>query len=90
MSSYKISDYSYQKAKKLGVSIQPSSNPKKKIDVYKNGKRIASIGALGYSDYPTYLEKDIKLANKKRDQYRKRHKNDLNGKNGYFANKILW
>ena len=35
---YKIKDCSYQQAEKLGVEIKPSTNPKKKIDVYKNGK----------------------------------------------------
>ena len=53
---YKIKDYSYQQAVKLGVEIKPSTNPKKKIDVYKNSKKIVSIGAMGYNDYPTYLE----------------------------------
>jgi hypothetical protein len=91
MSSYRISPYSYNKAKKLGVEIKPSTNPKKKIDVYKGNKKIASIGAVGYPDFPTYLKEDTGLANKKREQYRKRHKNDLNSKpNGYYANKILW
>jgi len=59
---YKIRDYSYKQAEKLGVEIKPSTNPKKKIDVYKNGKnKIVSIGAMGYNDYPTYLE----MGNKK-------------------------
>ena len=34
----KIKDCSYKQAEKLGVEIKPSTNPKKKIDVYKNGK----------------------------------------------------
>lgn len=42
---YSISDYSYQQAKKLDVDIKPSTNPKKKIDVFKAGKKITSIGA---------------------------------------------
>eukprot|EP01038_Epipyxis_sp_PR26KG_P006641 gene6641-9117_t len=55
--SYKITDYSYSKAKKLGVDIKPSKNKNKKIDVFKNDKKIASIGAIGYNDYPTYISK---------------------------------
>ena len=39
MSKYKITDYSYTKAKKYGVEIFPSQNPNKKIDVYKNNKK---------------------------------------------------
>ena len=53
---YTIRDYSYKQADKLGVEIKPSTNPKKKMDVYKNGKKRVSIGAMGYNDYPTYLE----------------------------------
>jgi hypothetical protein len=32
---YVITDYSKQQAKKLGVDLRQSSNPKKKIDIYK-------------------------------------------------------
>ena len=50
--AYKILPYSFRKAKELGVVIKPSSNPFKKIDVFKNGKKVASIGARGMNDYP--------------------------------------
>ena len=53
--TYKITDYSYQQAKKLNVEIKPSSNKKKKIDVFKNDKKIASIGSISYNDYPTFI-----------------------------------
>jgi len=90
---YKITPYSYQKAKELNVTIKPSQNKNKKIDVFKNGELIASIGAIGYRDYPTYIkEHGLEYANKRRKLYRIRHKDDLNNKsgNGYWANKILW
>ena len=90
---YKITDYSYQQAKKLGVEIRPSSKKSKKIDVYKNGQLISSVGALGYSDYPTYIkEKGLEYANQRRALYKQRHKNDINkkGSNGYYANLLLW
>lgn len=89
---YKISDYSYNRAKELGVEIKPSTNKKKKIDVYKNGDKIASIGARGYFDYPTYLKELPHIAEYKRKLYKLRHKNNLNNKdgNGYYAFKILW
>ena len=75
---YQITDYSYQQAKKLGVEIRPSSKKSKKIDVFKNGQLISSVGALGYSDYPTYIkEKGLEYANKRRALYKQRHKNDL-------------
>lgn len=89
---YKITNYSKEQAKKLDVDIKPSSNPKKKIDVYKDGDKIASIGAKGYKDYPTYLKEDKQLAEQKRKAYKARHEKDRNikGTNGYYADKILW
>ena len=91
--TYKIKDYSYNQAKKLNVKIKPSTNPNKKIDVFNNdGLKLASIGAVGYNDYPSYLEKDKKLAEIKRQNYWKRHKNNVNNKNGagYYSARILW
>ncbi len=92
MSNYKITSYSKNKAKKLGVTIKPSSNKKKKIDVFKGGKKIASIGAVAYKDYPNYLKEDKKLAEKRRKAYKKRHEKDRHkkGSNGYYADQILW
>lgn len=91
---YKISKYSYAKAKKLNLIIKPSKNPKKKIDVFnKNGKFLKSIGAKGYFDYPSYLKKFGKVyADQRKKLYKQRHANNLNVKNsaGYFANQILW
>jgi len=83
---YVIQDYSKQQAKKLAVDIQPSSNPKKKIDVYKGGKKVASIGATGYGDYATTGDKE------RRRLYRIRHRGEDKkiGSNGYYAWKILW
>jgi hypothetical protein len=59
--SYKIKKYSYERAKKLGVSIKPSKTKGKKIDVFnKEGEKLASIGAEGMNDYPTYKAKERK------------------------------
>jgi hypothetical protein len=97
--AYKIRTYSKIKAKQLGVEIKPSSNKKKKLDVFnKQGKKLASIGALGMNDYPTYmeLEKNKKVekgtAEKRRKLYKNRHESDRKkvGTNGYYADKILW
>jgi hypothetical protein len=89
---YKISNYSFEKAKELNVIIKPSTNPKKKIDVYKNNEKIATIGDIKYNDYTTYLKQNITIANKRRIAYKKRHEKDRNIKNsnGYFADQILW
>jgi len=89
---YKIKQYSKDKAKQLGVQIKPSTNPKKKLDVFKEGIKIASIGDLNYKDYPTYLQENKQLAEERRRLYKIRHKNDLNkiNSNGYYANLLLW
>lgn len=96
--AYNILPYSFRKAKDLGVVIKPSSNVLKKIDVYKNGKKVASIGARCMNDYPTYLAKERKgyyekgYANKRRKLYKERHEKDRHivGSAGYYADKILW
>ena len=95
---YRITKYTKDKAKKLGVDVKPSRVKGKKIDVFKKGEKIASVGALGMNDYPTYLEKE-KLgkvakgtASKRRKLYKDRHEKDRNvkGSKGYYADKLLW
>tara|TARA_B110000046_G_scaffold117360_2_gene124285 strand:- start:1574 stop:1867 length:294 start_codon:yes stop_codon:yes gene_type:complete len=97
MSSYVIKPLQTEKATKLKVTIKPSTNKKKKIDVYnKDDKKIASIGAFGYKDYATYLTLLTKAeANKKRKNYLARHAKEPKTKDGkktnsYWADKILW
>ena len=86
---YKITDYSYKKAKELNVQIKPSSNKKKKIDVYKDNKKIASIGSITNKDYQIYLNENNKTyADNRRRLYKLRHKNDINNKNGMVIGRI--
>lgn len=96
---YSITQYSRDQARKLGVTIRHSTNPKKKLDVFvplKKGKgerKVASIGARGMNDYPTYIQKfGNTFAKTRRRLYRIRHRKDLTRKNtpGWYANKILW
>jgi len=88
---YNITSYSKTKEKEYRVIIKPSANKNKKIDVFKDDKKIASIGAIGYKDYGTYLQENGKqYADKRRQLYRERHKKDLNTGNGLWANRILW
>ena len=90
---YKITNYTYKNAKKLKLTVKPSTNKTKKIDVYKNDKKIASVGAHGMNDYPTYIQKNgIKFAKTRRRLYRIRHEKDRHIKysNGWFADKLLW
>ena len=90
---YRIKKLQYKTAKALGVEIKPSTKKGKKIDVFKNGKKVASIGAKGYNDYATYIEKKgINYANVRKKLYKIRHQKDrmVVGSAGYYADKILW
>ena len=53
---YQIQPHTKNKAKKLGVVVKPSTKLGKKIDVFEDKVKIASVGALGYGDYATYLQ----------------------------------
>ena len=90
---YQITDYTKKKAEELGVIVRNSSNPKKKLDVFKSGKKVASVGAVGYKDYPTYMKLEgTEYADERRKLYKKRHFKDLKnvGSSGWYANKLLW
>lgn len=95
---YRIKNYTKKQAKKYGLTVKPSKLRGKKIDVFKNGKKIASVGATGYGDYPTYMEQEKKgrkpkgYAKERRRLYKIRHKKDRNkrGTNSWYADKLLW
>lgn len=90
--SYKIKRNQIKAAKELGVTIKPSTLQGKKIAVFKNGEKVADIGALGYSDFWTYYEANRIIAGQKRAAYQARHKGEQNkiGSPGYYAWYILW
>lgn len=91
---YTIKAYSRERAKKLGVTIKVSQNPKKKVDVFseKTGDKIAEIGASGMGDYPTFRAINPDLGRWKRKHYKMRHEKDRHkvGTPGYYADQILW
>lgn len=90
---YKIKKYTYNKAKKLGLEVKPSTNKTKKIDVYKKGKKVAAVGAAGMNDYPTYIEKrGPQYAKTRRRLYKMRHEKDrhIKGSHGWYADQLLW
>ena len=91
--AYSITLYTKKQAKKISVEVKPSKVKGKKIDVFKKGKKVASVGAIGYGDYPTYLKtKGKKYADERRRLYKIRHQNNRTkvGSNGYYADKLLW
>ena len=96
--SYRITAYTQEQARRLGVTVKPSTVKGKKIDVFKNGKKLASVGAIGYNDYPTFmrLEREGKVpkgtAEFRRKAYKIRHQKDrtVRGSNGWYADKLLW
>ena len=102
MSSYKIKDLQRKKAKELGVEIKTSTNPNKKVDVFVADKKVASIGAgkgkdgKPLKDYATYLKEDKKLAEKRRENYIKRHSkepkvnDDGTFSKSFYSDEILW
>lgn len=83
---YKITKYSFDKAKRLGVEIVPSSVKNKKIDVFKDGIKVASIGDSRYSDFATTGNKEQRRRFKLRfDKSRK-----VVGSNSYWSDQLLW
>ena len=90
---YHITNYTHNKAKLIGVTVKPSTSKDKKIDVYKNGQKLASVGATGYKDYPTFIkEKGLEYANTRRQLYKQRHEKDRHEKwtKGWLADNLLW
>jgi hypothetical protein len=94
MKSYKITTYTKKRAQKLGVKVLTSKNVRKKIDVYDfRGNLLASIGARGMGDFPTWLEKrGKKYAHERRRLYKIRHWHDRKVKYspGWYADQLLW
>ncbi len=91
--TYKITKYTLKKAKKLNVTVKPSTNPTKKIDVYRKGEKIASVGARGMNDFPTYIKKNgLQYAKTRRRLYKMRHEKDRRTKwtRGWLADQLLW
>jgi len=87
--SYTISPYAHKMAKKIGVTLKPSTVKNKKIDVFKDDHKIASIGQLGMKDYQLYLKEDGKeVADERRKAYHSRHKRKT--LNELLSLQLLW
>lgn len=92
--SYRITNYTKEQASKLGVIVKTSLVKGKKIDVFnKKGEKLASVGAIGYGDYPTFkLTHGKEYADNRRKLYKQRHESDrhVRGSAGWYADKLLW
>jgi len=91
-SGYQISAYTRAKARALHVQVRPSTRKGKKIDVFKNGKKVASVGAMGYNDFTTFSRQSKSKAAARRKAYHSRHQKDEHraGSPGYYAAHLLW
>lgn len=90
---YTITKHTKDQAKKYNLEVKPSTRKNKKIDVYKNGRYITSVGATGYSDYGTYINTHgINYAKERRRLYRIRHDSDrrVHNSDGWYASVLLW
>ena len=91
--SYTIRQYTRDKAKALGVDVRPSRKSDKKIDVIKDGRIVASVGARGMGDYPTYMATmDKEFAEERRRLYKRRHEKYRSIKDtpSWYADQLLW
>jgi hypothetical protein len=88
---YNITNYTRKKAKKLGVVITHSTNTKKKLDVFKKGKKVCSVGNLNYDNYPTHIiKRGSTFAKIRRKFYKNRHSKDRKKGCGFYADQLLW
>jgi len=90
---YKITQHTKERAKKLGVDVKPTQLGKKKIDVFRGGRKVASVGHKDYCDFPTYRECcGTKMANARREAYKTRHDKTRHkeGTPSFYADKLLW
>lgn len=90
---YKITEYTLNKAKQIGVTVKPSAKANKKIDVFKSstGEYVCSVGAYGMSDYPTYINTHgLEYANERRKLFYKRFNNIEKGTPTWYSAKLLW
>ena len=89
---YVITSYTRRRARELGVQVRVSNKKGKKIDVYKDGAFVVSIGSLGMGDYPSYLKSHgASLARARQRSYLARSRAHTRpGSAGYYARKLLW
>ena len=75
-----------ERAKSLGVQVKASTKKNKKLDVFAEGEKIASIGDKRYSDYLQHGDEA------RRKRYKARHEQNRHKKGtpAFYADRILW
>ena len=86
---YEISPATYKAAKYYNLDIYPSEKRFKKIDVYRGGLYVGSVGDIRYKDYHIYLKENGKqVAEERRRLYHIRHPKDTFKER--LAKLLLW
>lgn len=91
--SYRVTQYTRERAAEIGVSVRASTRTGKKIDVFRDGRLVASVGGAGYSDYPTYMQTHSKsYADERRRAFYARHAKSIAvvRSPAWYAAKLLW
>ena len=89
--SYSITPWTRKQAKRYGLEVKPSRKQGKKLDVFRGGDYIGSIGAQGMGDFGTYLlEKDQEYAKERRRLYHLRHKDGPKDSPSWLSKRLLW
>ena len=75
-----------KQAKKIGVDVEYSKVKNKKLDVFKDNKKVASIGYKPMSDFIQHQDPE------RRKRYKQRFQSTRNikGTKSFYADKILW
>lgn len=92
MSNYQIHPMQLEEAKRINVTIQPSSNKRKKLDLYdKHGNFMMSIGAKNHEDIFSLQEKNMAWIDiyQQRERFMKRHARDCSDKFVYES-RLFW
>lgn len=91
---FEIKPIHQRNANSLGVKIKPSSDRKKKLDIYDfHGNYICSIGDIHFGDYESYIRTHgLEYANIRKRLYKQRHEKTRHilGTPSYYSDRILW
>lgn len=95
---YRITERTRQKANELGLEVKPSKKKNWKLDVYRKGFMVASVGKVDEFDYATALEMEVEgslrkgSAEKWRQVYILKNmcQEVIYGTHSYYEYNLLW